>query len=240
MKIIRVFQIIAVGVALVCVPGALTVIVLFKADPVISSNIASIILIISLVTLLLSPCFYSNEGNRTIKEKLITICSIWLLVSGIAHVTWELSWCFVHPYLHNVTAEDTWAWIWWAYGVADRRYLVSEPSTVILEWVTATVGGPLTLYAAYLQRKSTMQKASIFILIASLMDLYGAFLYFGTEILDGFYYIDTEQFVNFWIKFLGLNSLWVFFSILCIYIAINTLLQRPAIESEKNWGRWSR
>ena len=204
-------------------------IVLFKADPVISSNIASTILIISLLTLLLSPCFSSNEGNRTIAEKLTAICSIWLLVSGIAHVTWELSWCFVHPYLHNVTAEDTWAWIWWAYGIADRRYLVSEPSTVILEWVTATVGGPLTLYAAYLQRKNTMQKASIFILIASLMDLYGAFLYFGTEILDGFYYIDTEQFVNFWIKFLGLNSLWVFFSILCIYIAINTLLRRPAI-----------
>ncbi len=222
MTIIRVFQIITVVAALVCVPGALALIILFKADPVTSSNIASTILIISLLALLLSPWFYSKEGNRTRAEKLITICSIWLLISGIAHVTWELSWCFVHPYLHNVTEKDKWAWIWWAYGVADHRYLISDSATVILEWVTATIGGPLTLYAFYLLKKN-YRKAGLCILVTSLMDLYGAVVFFGTEVLNGFPNIDTEHFVNFWIKFWGLNSLWVFFSIFCIYVAISLL-----------------
>lgn len=222
MKIVRTFQIFAVIVALTCVPGMLAFIVLFEANPLIYSNFASCLLITALLVLLLSPCFYSKEGNRTIAEKLITICSIWLLISGIAHVTWELSWCFVHPYLHDVTEKDKWAWIWWAYGVADRRYLISDSATVILEWVTAVVGGPLTLYAFYILKRNTRQ-AGLCILITSLMDLYGAILFFGTEALNGFSNIDTEHFVNFWIKFWGLNSLWVFFSIFCIYVAISLL-----------------
>jgi hypothetical protein len=226
MNTTKIIQIIAIAIALICVPGSLALIIFFKADPFLYSNIASCILIIALLTLLLSSYLYSNSENPTIIERLITICSIWLLISGIAHVTWELSWCFVHPYLHHVTEKDKWAWIWWAYGVADRRYLISDSATVILEWVTAIISGPLTLYAFYLLKKNP-QKAGLYILVTSLMDLYGAILFFGTEVLNGFPHIDTQHFINFWIKFWGLNSLWVFFSILCIYIASCLLISTP-------------
>jgi len=85
--------------------------------------------------------------SRTNVEKASELTRVWFLVTAISQVTWELPWLVgdVQGWMH-FTANDHWGWYWWYYGVADTRYLHSDPNLWAME-MCAIIGGLLTLFA---------------------------------------------------------------------------------------------
>jgi cholestenol delta-isomerase len=134
---------------------------------------------------------------------------VWSLVSGIVHLTWELSWCLVSADLGSPAALQGWRRVWSLYGVADRRYLHADPFILILEVVTATLGGFLNFYVVHQARKRRLRHATVALLIVSVMEVYGTVLYLGSELFARFANVNTTSFVDTWLKFFGLNMLWV-------------------------------
>lgn len=141
----------------------------------------------------------------------------WLVLSGLTHATWELSWCFVSGWLHGPQASSGWRRIWSLYGVADRRYLHSDPFILILELVTGTICATLNLYVACQLARGRTRRALPALLIVSVMEVYGTVMYFGSELFSGFANVNTARFVDTWIKFFGLNVLWLIVPGFCIY-----------------------
>lgn len=149
--------------------------------------------------------------------KLRRAVIIWSLVSGIVHFSWELSWCIVSAHLAGPDALHGWRRIWSLYGVADRRYLHADSFILILEVLTATVGGALNFYVVHQARRRRLQQATVALLIVSVMEVYGTLMYLGSEVFTRFANVNTASFVDAWLKFFAVNLLWVIFPGIFIY-----------------------
>jgi len=143
---------------------------------------------------------------------------VWSLVSGIIHIGWEGSWSLLAPWLAEPWARHGWAQYWTLYGLADARYVHADPFVRILELVTGTIVAALNLGCAWsVLRQRNGRGTAIALLIASVMEVYGTILYFGSEMLNGWRNVDTGSFVHTWLMFFGLNTLWLIFPGWCIY-----------------------
>lgn len=196
------------------------------ASPGGAGEVAACFQFVAFTALLLSPVTgRPATASRLALPTLKQICVLWLWISGLTHVTWELSWCLAHPYLHGVGPADSWAWFWWIYGVADHRFLASDSFVVAREWMAAAVEGPLNFYILYLLWKGRTLPATVGLFIVSTMELTGTTLYFAVEALNGFAHVDGGL-VNFWVKFVLLTLLWIVFPALSLHTAARTLKER--------------
>ncbi|HEX6838798.1 MAG TPA: emopamil-binding family protein [Polyangia bacterium] len=104
------------------------------------------------------------------------------------------------------------------YGSADFRYVHADPFVRMLELLTGTVVAALNLYAAYGPwKRRRVPRAMMALFVASVMEVDGTLLYFGSEMLNGWRNVDTTSFVHTWLMFFGLNALWLVFPGWCIY-----------------------
>ena len=149
---------------------------------------------------------------------------IWSLVSGIVHFSWELGWCLVSRHLATPDALHGWRKIWSLYGVADRRYLHADSFILILEWITATVGGFLNFYVVVQARRRKLMHATVALLIVSVMEVYGTLMYLGSELFTNFANVNTASFVDTWVKFFATNLLWVIFPGIFVYESVRYLV----------------
>ena len=156
--------------------------------------------------------------------KLRRAVIVWSLVSGIVHFTWELSWCVVSRHLGTPEALHGWRRIWSVYGVADRRYLDADSFILILEWITATLGGFLNFYVVVQARRRRLMHATVALLIVSVMEVYGTLMYLGSELFTHFANVHTASFVDAWIKFFAVNMLWVIFPGIFVYESVRYLV----------------
>jgi cholestenol Delta-isomerase len=156
--------------------------------------------------------------------KLRRAVIIWSLVSGIVHFTWELSWCLVSRHLATPDALHGWRRIWSLYGIADRRYLNADSFILILEWITATIGGFLNFYVVVQARRRRLQHATVALLIVSVMEVYGTLMYLGSELFTNFANVHTASFVDAWLKFFAVNLLWVIFPGIFVYESVRYLV----------------
>jgi hypothetical protein len=142
----------------------------------------------------------------------------WSLVSGLIHVVWEGAWSVAAPFLQGPAALHGWRLYWTLYGLADHRYLHADPFVRVLELVTGTVVAALNLYVAYhVWKRRQVARAMVALLVASVMEVYGTVMYFGSEMLEGWRNVDTHSFVHTWVMFFGLNAIWFVFPGWCIY-----------------------
>lgn len=173
--------------------------------------------------------FWDNPGEipRSKLEKMSEFGFIWLFISGVTQCVWELPWFILDftGHLHNVTAEDTWAWMWWVYGGADTRYITSNPTIAGIEFM-AGFSGPLEVYGwwLYVYGKTAKQKIAgcwwALTIGVGLTYLTGAFFVAEWHV-D---WINIKQgATGFWLKFVGLNLPWLIAPIVCIPAAIYEL-----------------
>ena len=142
----------------------------------------------------------------------------WSFVSGLVHLVWEGTWSVAAPYLQSPAAQHGWRRYWTLYGSADFRYVHADPFVRILELVTGTLVAALNLYAAHgLWKRRHVPRAMMALFIASVMEVDGTLLYFGSAMLDHWRSVDTASFVHTWLMFFGLNALWLLFPGWCIY-----------------------
>lgn len=197
--------------------------VIAGADPYLMSYIIAVTTFVGMNLIMLAPILARAKGTAITPEAMDKLLVGWLWLTAITHVTWELGWCIAHPYLHDVGPDDTWAWFFWAYGIADTRYLFSDPFIVIMEWCTALIGGPMGFYVLWLTYKKRLKLAALWILLVSAMELYGTILYFGTEAVDGFRHVNTSHPIDLWFKFVGMNVIWIVYPIVSIVVALRYL-----------------
>jgi cholestenol Delta-isomerase len=146
-------------------------------------------------------------------QRRIVIC--WSLFAGVA-VLWDFSWCFVFRSLQTAGVDHDWRIVWAAYGKVDDRYLQGDRYLIVLEFVTG-LGAFLNFDVVYQLRRGTRARALVALFAVSIMEIYGAVIYFGSEWLNHFANVDTASFVHTWLLFAGLNSLWLLFPGWCLY-----------------------
>ena len=132
------------------------------------------------------------------------------------------------PLLTSGATQHGW-WLYWTlYGRADARYVHADPFIRILELVTGTVVAAMNLWVAHqLWRRRRPRTAMIVVLIASVMEVYGTIMYFGSEMLNHWANLDTHSVLHTWVMFFGLNVLWLVFPGWCIYEIVATYLAAP-------------
>jgi len=215
------------GTLLATVPGPLMwgLVALGKYDPYQASYIMSVLLVVGLLLIVAGPWLPAGDKHDgSTKSRLLDLVIVWTIASTCAQVGWELPFVLLNKALVGVTEEDTWAWLWWAYGIADSRYLISDPFVVVMEGVTSMLGGPLEIWTVFLLRQKRWRLAAIVGLCIAATQWYGTVLYFGTELFVGLKHVNTEVFVDFWFKFLALNALWMVLPLVQGWVSIRMLM----------------
>lgn len=201
-----------------------------------SSHIAVFSIEISFFLLLLISFLQSKyeradagglEENQSFS---VRVASWWLPFSISIRFIWEFAWCICSFYLSDLYGafflesgntplareqayalmeQHKWTWIFVMYGVADARYLVGDSFIFSLELLVSIFGGLVSIYALYLSSKKRHAAASFFFIYVAAVESFGTFLYFLTEICNRFYFLDTDDPMNWFFKFFGLNVLWI-------------------------------
>ncbi|XP_055352177.1 emopamil-binding protein-like [Paramacrobiotus metropolitanus] len=136
---------------------------------------------------------------------------------------WILFWCYYDAFTH-LGMEGAFLWIsltgtvatstnplsivWKEYGLADTRWLHSDPNVVSLEVLTVVVDGLLALILAYaiIKRRSYRHFVQI---VLSVCELYGGWMTFAPEWLTGSPNLNTASPVHMWLYLVFFNGVWV-------------------------------
>lgn len=196
---------IAIGVVSLLTPGLAWAAVLWLGvDPLKASNVALPSLVVCWLMLLLLPFVYRGSASKP--AVWVATVFFWGLLSTVFPIIWDLSWAILHEWVAGATAEDKHLWYWWAYAVADTRFLRSDSLMIILEYWSGVLGVADGI-ALYCFCKGRVQRAFAISSVVGLLQFYGCTVFFGTEWMAGFANI-TPDFYSY-LKFFGLNGLWL-------------------------------
>ena len=133
--------------------------------------------------------------------------ALWFFTCGLIHTFVEGYFVFYHA---SITSKDAFmANVWKEYAKSDSRYLISDPTVLMIEGITAVFWGPLSFYVAYLCFKND-QSRHLWQVLISLGQFYGDILYYTTTLITGSTHCNPDPYY-FWFYFVFMNSLWILF-----------------------------
>lgn len=201
-------------------------------DPFIASYIMVVGVVLGFLLIIGAPWLHAGDRHDGSKQaRMLDMLVLWTICSTCAQLGWELPFALMSQQLVGVTEHDTWAWLFWAYGIADSRYIIADPFVVVMEGFTSAVGGPLEVWTLLLVHRRELKKAALVGLCIAATQWYGTVLYFGIEVFEGLVHINTGNFFDFWLKFLVLNGLWMVMPLLQISASIGVLTGRVDLDS---------
>ena len=151
-------------------------------------------------------------------QRIQSLCILFMIVSYVTHLSWELVWLLFHSAIHQAR-DAAWAYPWWAYiDGGDLRYAEANPTLLMMEALSVLNGlvGTAGLYL-WFRSGRTDHRGILLCMATAVVHLYSASLYFGSEILDGMVNVDTTSFLDTWIKFGLANAPWVVFPWFVLY-----------------------
>ena len=132
----------------------------------------------------------------------------WMIMDGLTHLGMEAGY-LVLALGETAKRSDTFnGAIWREYGKADLRWAVRDAPTICIELITVVLVGPLCLWLAWAVKE---RKAYRHILQATVCvcELYGGWMTFGPEWVEGSPNLVTNNWVYMWIYLVFMNGLWV-------------------------------
>lgn len=151
-------------------------------------------------------------------ERIQSMCLLFVIVSCVTHLSWELVWLVGHEAIHGAR-DSAWAYPWWAYiDGGDLRYAGASPTLLTMEALSVVNGsiGALGLWLWY--RSGGRDPRAVLLLMAmAVVHLYSVSLYYGEELLAGLPNVDTASFLDSWIKFGLANAPWLVFPGFVLY-----------------------
>ena len=146
------------------------------------------------------------------RERLESLCLLFLIVSCITHLSWELVWLLAHDAI-AASRDAAWAYPWWAYiDGGDMRYAEATPTLLTMEILSITNGVVCALGLSLWYRSEGRDKRAVLLFMAmAVVHLYSTSLYYGGEIIAGLPNVDTSSFLDTWIKFGLANASWLVF-----------------------------
>lgn len=209
------------------IPGICMALVLSEAaDPFLLSNIALPSVLGSWIMALLMPLLFA--GNSSPQQRMTGFVLMWSCIAIVFPLGWDLPWAIFHDWVNGATAEDKWKWYFWAYAVADTRFLNSDPLMIIVEYWSGIIGIIEILFLrAFLNNR--LQQAIRLFVIAGCLQFYGCTVFFVSELMNNLQNIRPDA-VSY-IKFFGMNGMWMVVPAISGYLLMQ-LLKQPGYDSQ--------
>jgi hypothetical protein len=156
--------------------------------------------------------FLNNKGEkRTLEKQLVEFAFLVFFTNVGYQLFWEMPWFILKDtiYAANLTEADKWFWPWWAYGVADTRYLKPNELSISISGMDASVA-LLEVFIVVLYLRGYRLLASWFALLMGSCMGWGQYYFYMGEIYFNFVNIEDGWF-GFWIKYMVLNIPWLVF-----------------------------
>jgi len=146
------------------------------------------------------------------RERLQSLCLLFLIVSCITHLSWELIWLVAHDAIAG-SRDAAWAYPWWAYiDGGDMRYAEATPTLLMMEVLSVSNGAICALgLALWYRSNGTDIRAVLLFMAMAVVHLYSTSLYYGGEIIAGLPNVDTSSVLDTWVKFGLANVSWLVF-----------------------------
>src|ERR1700744_1958759 len=203
---------------------------LYGIDKLIASNLFVTISTTSIVIILLLPWF-NLKGQVIIdhEQRMERMTASWLVVLGVAHLTWEMPWVLFHTYLMGKGGEgQMWSYLWWIYADGwDTRYIHPDGNLLAFE-TGASFMGVAAAVLAYSHKKAGRFTESHLVAVIALMacEFYVTVLYILSEIYEGMPHVNGIA--NLVVKFIYGNILWLVVPWIVFLWARRVLLSRVA------------
>ncbi len=165
----------------------------------------------------------------TLRQRIQSLCLLFISVSVITHLSWELVWLVAHDAI-AASRDTAWAYPWWAYiDGGDMRYAEATPTLLTMEILSVSNGmlGALGL-VLWVRSAGRDTRAVLLFMAMAVIHLYSTSLYYGSEILAGLPNVDTSSFLDSWIKFGLANASWLAFPPLVLIWCSRLIREREA------------
>jgi len=148
----------------------------------------------------------------TLAQRIQSLCLLFLVVSCVTHLSWELVWLIAHDAI-AASRDSAWAYPWWAYiDGGDLRYANATPTLLMMEVLSVCNGSLCALGLWRWHRSGGRDRLAVLLFMATaVIHLYSTSLYYGGEIFAGLPNVDTSSFLDSWIKFGLANAPWLVF-----------------------------
>ena len=154
----------------------------------------------------------------------------WYMIDALTHLTIEFAYVVLAL---TSTAEKTdsfMGWLWREYSRADARWMVRDPNVISIEILTVCLGLLCLLQVgAVLCRTKWRHPLQIVICTA---ELYGGWMTFCTEWVDGSPNLNGRDPILFWIYLVFMNGLWVVIPLLLLwdsFVRLSDIAEREEI-----------
>ncbi len=171
----------------------------------------------------------------TVRARLQSLCLLFLVVSALTHLSWELIWLLFHELIAR-SQDAAWAYPWWAYiDGGDMRYAAPSSTLLMIETLSVLNGCIAATGLVFWHRSGGRdRRAPLLFMITATVHLYSTALYFGGELLDGLPNVDTTSWLDTWIKFGLANAYWIVFPWFVLYWCQDILRRPPADEYKRS------
>ncbi len=187
------------------------------------------------ITGILATPFICAE-NRGIDRSLriSQLVLIWTVISTVAQFFWELPWLVLHRALNGATEADRWAWLWWLYGTADRRWIEADPFIVAME-SSMVVTGVFAVLALKAVHSGNHKKAATYEIVIGITQFLLVVMYYLVEALAGNPSI-TDNTYELLVKYIYMNSFWCIFPLIQVWNGFRVLGVRSGERLESQFS----
>ncbi|MCZ8377359.1 Emopamil-binding protein [Mycobacterium sp. CPCC 205372] len=213
------------GTLISVVPVVLVGIGVWPMEP--TGFIAAAAICVPIIIPMAAAWWDATGENRTSLEKANEFMIIWFPITAASQIFWELTWLVGDAAgLMNLTEQDRWGWLWWFYGAADTRYLISDAGLFGME-TFAVIGGIVMInqWWRLLTAGDDVPKRinALWWSMVSLVNMLTVFgIYYVAEARDGFANIE-QGFWGFALKFVFMNIPWLVAPLVSIPFIIKQL-----------------
>ena len=164
-------------------------------------------------------------------KRLQTVCLTFMIVSYATHLSWELLWVIFHDSISQAR-DSIWAYTWWAYiDGGDMRYYQPEANFLMIE-ILSVINGIIGVSGLIILWRSKFSdfRGTLLCMSTAVTHTVTTWYYYGTEILTGFESVNTDSFMDLWVKFIFLNGPWLVLPWLVLYWGSQLLQKQLSIE----------
>jgi hypothetical protein len=161
-----------------------------------------------------------STSPYTFAEKLALF---WFLIDAFTHLSIELGYVWLAFTTTARKADNYMGHVWREYARADSRWAVRDPVVMSIELATVAVG-VLCLAQIYGVIARTNWRHPLQIIIC-VCELYGGWMTFAPEWIDGSPSLNTTDPILLWIYLVFMNGLWVIIPLLLLWDSFGRLTE---------------
>jgi hypothetical protein len=202
---------VSLSIPAVCMILAVT----HAADPLLLTDIALPGLLSCWIIALATPFLFGGNASRELRRTAFVL--MWSAIAIVFPLSWDLPWAILHDWVNGATAQDTSKWYFWAYAVADTRFLRSDPLMILVEYWSGIIGVVEIIFMTLFLRNRTAAAIRFFV-AAGCLQFYGCTVFFVSQLMR--HLADIRPDALSYLKFFGLNGMWMIVPAISGYLLI--------------------